>query len=236
MSRGWAPQNDRWRSIAAVGVVHLGLAYALLQGLSVHVQRSAAAVTQLIAVRLLPPPPLVRVEPRHRDDRQSAAPVAAHDAPGGSTGAAIVKAANPVAPTVAAAPTVAPGGDVGHGTLAGAGSGGGLGGQGVGEGEGGTDLEWVAGEIRPSDYPRAARRAGIGGRVEFTFVVGVSGRVTQCTITRSSGYAELDDTTCRLVMKRFRYRPAADRYGRPIPAEVDGDHLWSTSRDPDADD
>jgi len=225
--------GDRWRSIAAVAVVHVGLAYALLNGLSVHVQRSTEAVTQLIAVTLAPPPPVIVVEPPKRAASQSAAPVAAHDRPGGSTGPSIVRAANPVAPIVAMAPTVSPGGSSGYGTLAGSGNGGGAGGRGTGNGDGedGTDLEWLSGEIRQSDYPKSAFKAGIGGRVEFRFTVGVTGRVTACSITRSSGNAELDTATCRLVMQRFRYRPSTDASGRPIPVEVDGDQVWSTSRD-----
>ena len=225
-------KGERWRAIAAVAVVHVALGFALLSGLSVHVRQSAQAVTQLITVRLLPPPPIVVVEPKRRAVAQSAAPVAAHDRPGGSTGPSTVKAPNPVAAIVPVAPTVSPGGTAGHGTLTGTGSGGGPGGQGTGtgQGEGGTDLEQIAGEIKVSDYPRAERRAGIGGRVEFRFTVGVTGRVTDCTITRSSGNAELDATTCRVVMKRFRYRPSTNAAGYSIPAEVEGDHLWTTNR------
>lgn len=228
---GFVDSGERWRAIAAVAVVHVALAFALLSGLSVHVRQSAQAVTELIAVRLLPPPPIVVVEPKRRAALQSAAPVAAHDRPGGSTGPSTVRAPNPVAPIVAVAPTVSPGGTSGHGTLTGTGSGG-PGGQGIGtgQGDGGTDLEWIKGEIKVSDYPRAARRAGIGGRVEFRFIVGVTGRVTDCAITRSSGNAELDATTCRVVMKRFRYHPSTNAAGYPIPAEVEGDHLWTTNR------
>jgi len=32
--------------------------------------------------------------------------------------------------------------------------------------------------------------------------------------------------TCRLIEKRFRFRPSRDRYGRPFPDEVDWDHDW----------
>lgn len=237
--RGFVTERDRWRAVAAVAVVHLALAYALLSGLSVQIQQTAAAVTQLIAVQLAPPVPVVAVEPRERAVLQSAAPAAAPDRPGGSTGPSAARASNPVAPITVAAPTVSPGGIAGQGTLAGTGSGGGSGGQGSGTGAGngagngaggGTDLEWIKGEIRPSDYPRSARDAGIGGRVEFRFTVGVRGRVTDCTVTRSSGHAALDETTCRVVMKRFRYRPGTNAAGRPVPAEVEGDHLWTTNR------
>jgi protein TonB len=227
---GFMQPGDRWRSVAAVAVVHLALAYALLYGLSVHVQRSTQAVTRLIAVQLLPPPPLVVIEPKKRVAPQSAAPVATHDNPGGSTGPSTIRAPNPVAPIVAIAPTVSPGGRSGYGTLAGSGSGGGTGGQGTGngdgEGDGGSDLELLSGEFRPSDYPRAVR-TGIGGTVEFRFVVGIAGRVTNCGITRSSGNADLDAATCRVVLKRFRYRPATSANGRPIPQVVEGDVDWN---------
>jgi protein TonB len=70
------------------------------------------------------------------------------------------------------------------------------------------------------------RAAGIGGRVYFTFRVEPSGRVSRCTITRSSGVPQLDALTCRLVQQRFVYRPSTDRYGRPIADEVEGEHEW----------
>jgi protein TonB len=69
--------------------------------------------------------------------------------------------------------------------------------------------------------------------VHLRFVVGTSGRVTGCTVTRSSGNAELDSTTCRLIMRRLRYRPATNAEGRPIPATVVGKHEWIADRRPD---
>jgi protein TonB len=137
-------------------------------------------------------------------------------------------------PIVALQPTAPPsGGGSGAGPALGSGAGGGAGGTGYGdsgEGEGGTDLEQIAGDILPSDYPRRLRENGIGGRVEFTFTVGTNGRVTRCLVTRSSGVPELDTLTCRLVQQRFRYRPSTDRYGRPISDEVEGEHIWVAGR------
>jgi protein TonB len=60
----------------------------------------------------------------------------------------------------------------------------------------------------------------------MVFTVGVDGRARGCRVTRSSGVAELDALTCRLIEKRFRFRPSTDRYGRPVPDEVDWDHDW----------
>jgi protein TonB len=91
-------------------------------------------------------------------------------------------------------------------------------------------MEQIAGEIRSSDYPRDLYTQGIGGRVDFRFTVGSSGRVTDCSITRTSGSAELDTITCRLVIQRFRFRPSTDSAGRPIAEEADGEHVWSAGR------
>lgn len=111
----------------------------------------------------------------------------------------------------------------------GSGAGRGEGDNGAGAG-GGTELEQIAGEITPRDYPRRLGNEGVGGRVGVSFTVGVNGRVTRCAVTRSSGVPELDALTCRLIEQRFRYRPSTDRYGRPVPDEVDGEQEWTAGR------
>jgi protein TonB len=129
---------------------------------------------------------------------------------------------------VALKPSAAPsGGGSGTGPAIGSGAGGGVGGNGYGASEGGgTDLEQIAGEITPRDYPRNLRERGIGGVVGISFRVEPSGLVSRCTVTQSSGVPELDALTCRLIVQRFRYRPSTDRYGRPIADTVDGEHEW----------
>jgi protein TonB len=225
-------RGDRPRALVAVAVVHFILAVGLIAGLTVRLVGRPEEVTQLVDVRLLPPPTSPSPSPsppQPRKTSQDSAPRAVPDRLGGSTGPSELRLPVPVAPLVAASPTPAPGGLAGNGTAVGTGSGGGNGGegQGAGNGDGGTDLEWLAGEIRQSDYPRAALRAGIGGRVEFRYTVGINGRVTRCGIIRSSGNRDLDVATCRLVMKRFRYRPATDSFGRPSVAEVEGEQSWT---------
>jgi protein TonB len=61
-------------------------------------------------------------------------------------------------------------------------------------------------------------RARAQGTVAVRFTVRADGRVGGCAVIRSSGHAELDDVTCRLIEKRFRYRPALDASGRAVPA------------------
>ncbi|MBC9031961.1 energy transducer TonB [Sphingomonas sp. JC676] len=109
------------------------------------------------------------------------------------------------------APVTAPGSDTrgqGSGTAA----------AGNGSGEGGdTPLRLIEGAIRDADYPRAAARVGASGTVYLRFIVDVRGRVTDCTVTRSSGHAALDNATCRLIRKRFAISRARTRRGAPMP-------------------
>jgi protein TonB len=62
------------------------------------------------------------------------------------------------------------------------------------------------------------------------FTVGPNGRVTRCSVTRSSGVPELDALTCTLIQQRFVYRPSTDSRGRPIADEVEGEHVWIANR------
>jgi protein TonB len=70
---------------------------------------------------------------------------------------------------------------------------------------------------------RAARKQGI---VDFTLDVGADGRVTGCTINRSSGSAHLDSATCGLMRSRARFTPAHDARGVPVPDKVSGKIMW----------
>ncbi|HYD38320.1 MAG TPA: energy transducer TonB, partial [Allosphingosinicella sp.] len=59
-----------------------------------------------------------------------------------------------------------------------------------------------------------------------------SGRVSDCKVTRSSGSPALDSVTCRLIVARFRYRPARDAEGRPIAETISGEHVWEVAPQP----
>jgi len=227
--------RERATALVAVAAVQLALAFGLLSGLRVDIGRSSDLVSQLIEVNLprppvppRPPEPL-RLSPVHH---VSPAPQAEPKPRGGSPGPQPAHAPPSIAPVVAVRPMAAPsGGGVGAGPAIGAGTGGGTGGNGYGDADGGgTDLEQIAGEITPRDYPRHLREAGIGGTVGILFTVGINGRVTRCAVTRSSGVPELDALTCRLIQQRFLYRPSTDRYGRPVPDEIEGEHEWDVGR------
>jgi len=64
--------------------------------------------------------------------------------------------------------------------------------------------------ISIDDYPSAALLARQQERVSVRLGVSAAGRVTECTITVSSGAAILDASTCRLLRSRVRFEPARD--------------------------
>ncbi|HKT15813.1 MAG TPA: energy transducer TonB, partial [Allosphingosinicella sp.] len=110
----------------------------------------------------------------------------------------------------------------------------GSGGDGRGRGEGrGTPPRRIRGQIGNSDYPRWAGEAGIGGTVSVRYAVETDGRPSDCVVTGSSGDASLDETTCRLILKRFRFKPSLDRAGRPVRAYIVENHSWMIEAEPE---
>lgn len=77
-----------------------------------------------------------------------------------------------------------------------------------------------------TDYPSAARRAEQQGTVRVSYTVGADGRVTACRIVQSSGSSPLDSTTCRIFERRFRYSPARDSAGNPVPQTISQSVRW----------
>ncbi len=220
--------DRRGRAGAAllVAVLH-ALALWLLLRAGAPPARTVAADPPLATFDVPPPPPPPRSSPRTHHSPAPDAPAPA----GRRARRTAVVAPPPVFPlpppvTVVAAPLAgtgsAPvGGAAERGDGSGAGGVGmGLGGGGAGGG-GGTRARRIAGTIDDRDYPRAARRARHQGSVTVRFTVGVDGRARACAVLRGSGDAALDATTCRLIEGRFRYAPARDAGGAPVP-EVRG--------------
>lgn len=228
--------RERITALAGVILVQLVLAIVLVRGLRVDALPGRELISHLIEVALPPKPPppipVSRPKPHPVVHHLRASPKAAPKPIGGSPGPRPTHSLPAPTPVVQVHPTATPsGGGSGSGPAAGSGAGGGTGGQGLGADDGGgTDLVQIAGEIRPSDYPQDLRGRNLGGRVSILFTVGTDGRVTSCTVTHSSGVQELDQLTCRLIEQRFRYRPSTDRYGRPIPDEVEGVQDWVAQR------
>jgi TonB family protein len=85
----------------------------------------------------------------------------------------------------------------------------------------------LASYISDADYPASAIRANEQGMVSFHLTIGADGRVTECTITTSSGSAALDEATCRILRSRARFTPARDDQGNPTTGHADNRIRWS---------
>ena len=83
----------------------------------------------------------------------------------------------------------------------------------------------------PDAYPPAAQRAEAQGRVVAKLTIGTDGRVTECTVTSSSGNSDLDNTTCRIAKQKVRYTPAKDESGAAIASTTTLPVRWVLPRD-----
>lgn len=235
--------DRRDRAVAgglAGGVVAL-LVWLLVLGLAIGPRRVADGALKVFGVAPPPPPPEPPVPPHRPSYRPSgeAAP------PNLRSRATQVVAPIPVVPTpppppVVVAPVAFAGAQASQGAAAVAGPGTGAGGEGdgtgaggFGDGDGAGDVppRHIAGRLKDSDYPLAAGEQGVSGTVGVRYVVGVDGRVPRCQVTRSSGSALLDETTCRLIVARYRFRPGHDARGRPFEAMIVEKQAWVIERE-----
>lgn len=67
-----------------------------------------------------------------------------------------------------------------------------------------------------NDYPSRALREEREGTTAFRVNVDAEGKVTSCSVTRSSGHSDLDDATCKNIQRRARFRPATDGNGNEV--------------------
>ena len=69
--------------------------------------------------------------------------------------------------------------------------------------------------ISEDDYPDASRRAEEQGVTRVSYTIDPTGRVSACSVTQSSGSPRLDEATCKIIIRRFRFNPAT-RDGQPV--------------------
>ncbi|MEM9501536.1 MAG: TonB family protein [Pseudomonadota bacterium] len=82
------------------------------------------------------------------------------------------------------------------------------------------------GWITDRDYKSRWIREGLSGNARFQLEIGASGRVTDCTVTGSTGHRELDTATCRLIADRARFNPAKDSSGNPTSGSYTSSVNW----------
>lgn len=81
------------------------------------------------------------------------------------------------------------------------------------------------------DYPISSLRREEQGTVSFRIDINRSGRVRRCTITKSSGFARLDQATCNIVKRRTRAKPARDAFGDATTGTMTGRVRWVVPSD-----
>lgn len=84
--------------------------------------------------------------------------------------------------------------------------------------------------FRQSDYPSALQREGKEGTVFFRLTIDTRGRVKNCVVTRSSGHAELDNSSCKAATKRARFEPARNGEGKAVDASYDSKVAWRSPK------
>ena len=77
-----------------------------------------------------------------------------------------------------------------------------------------------------NDYRSSWARRELTGVARFRLEIAANGRVSNCTVTGSTGHSELDAATCSLVSKRARFEPARGGNGEPVPGSYTGSVLW----------
>lgn len=82
------------------------------------------------------------------------------------------------------------------------------------------------GWVTNADYRSDWIRRELTGTARFRLDIAASGKVTGCTITRSTGHEALDEATCRLVQRRARFQPARGSDGEPVAGSYSSAVLW----------
>ncbi|MDG5749882.1 energy transducer TonB [Qipengyuania sp. XHP0211] len=77
-----------------------------------------------------------------------------------------------------------------------------------------------------NDYRSSWARRELTGVARFRLEIAANGRVSNCTVTGSTGHSELDAATCSLVSKRARFEPARGGNGEPVAGSYTGSVLW----------
>ncbi|URW75465.1 energy transducer TonB [Sphingomonas donggukensis] len=235
----YRPQaRDRLPALIVTGVLQAALLWALIAGLAVSVRQGVSEDLALFSVPPpKPPPPVQKVEkrpnPSHRPEGAASPPNLRSRAT--EIVAPKVEIIFPPPVVTAPAPSIGMDASTGYADIAGPGTGAGGVGNGTGSGDGGdgdgaggdeTPPRWIGGRMSDRDFPDALRETTNGGVVGVRYTVLTTGRVGNCRITRSSGVPLLDQTTCRLITQRFRFRPSRDAAGRPVDSEIVENHEW----------
>ena len=229
-----------WAGVATI-VIELTIAVLILSTSRRVEPRAADEDLKTFSVAPVQPPEVTPPPPKPKVAAKHAGKAAPPNLRAKATEITAPKTAMPLpVPPIAVATKAGTGAAANAGAAAVAGPGSGAGGAGEGTGSGGdgegdggdTAPRQIGGRIKNTDYPRSAAAAGFEGTVTVSYTIETNGRASHCEIARSSGNRDIDETTCRLIVERFRFAPSRDRNGTPITSYIDEErHSWNLRRD-----
>jgi periplasmic protein TonB len=80
--------------------------------------------------------------------------------------------------------------------------------------------------VTSDDYPSRDLQQEHQGSVSVRLTVGPTGRVSDCSVTSSSGFPGLDSATCSKIKSRAKFDPALDGDGNPTSGSYSKSVRW----------
>ena len=202
-------------SIGAVVLLHALIGYAFITGLAYNVIKKAATDLQVVDVVEAPPPPEQKPPPPPPEQKFEPPPLVSPPpivqvqsltpppvfAPPPPP---VIHETAPPAPPAPPPPVIS-----------------------KAAGAKGDPAQWFS----TDDYPPGALRDGREGTTIIAYVIGESGKVESCNVTKSSGSPDLDDTSCRLMLRRGKFSPALDQGGKPMKSSSSRSVRWQVPKD-----
>ncbi len=212
--------NRKLRAGAAVLALEAGLAWAIITGMAITINRTPPTRTTTFVippdapVTPLPPQPQPSAQVQQRAPRPQVDPIydfgpstlptfIADDKLGSGDAGTI--AFPRVQPTPGPVPSFAPKAARPKGKTTG----------------------WVT----TNDYPTSDLRAEHEGSVRYRLTINAAGKVSSCAVVVSSGFTGLDQAACANLTRRGQFEPAADGTGARTPGNYSGTVTWRLPRD-----
>lgn len=214
------PTNRKLGAGAAVLALEAGLAWAIIAGLAITINRTPPphTTTFVIPPDSPTPPPQPQSQPTARADQRAARPPRENtydlgpatfpsfipDDALGSGGADKVEFPQ-AHPAPSPVPSFAPKAARPRGKIAG----------------------WVT----TNDYPTSDLRQEHEGSTRYRLTIDSAGKVSNCTVMASSGFAGLDQAACVNLTRRGQFEPATDQTGGHAAGSYTGTVTWRLPQD-----
>lgn len=204
--------GNRIKAIIIVGLIHVFVGYLFVSGLAVSAVKNVVERVTTIDIEE-PPPPEPEEEPPPPEPQETAPPPPVAPPPPINIAPAPppIQTQPTIPPPAPPALVIPPPAPPAPPSLA----------------RGATprnQRRWAA-RIQ-ENYPSRALREEVEGTVGVTVTVGANGRVSACTVSRSSGSSVLDQAACRGMQRYARYNPALDDAGNPTTGSVSTSILY----------